>query len=56
MYDLKAFFHDVGHIEYTSDNKYVSYRVYSNKDIVQTILPHFENYPLHSAKYIYFVL
>lgn len=56
MYALKAFFNNVGHIEYTSNGKYVSYRVYSNKNIVQTILPHFENYPLHSTKYIYFVL
>lgn len=56
MHALKAFFNNVGHIEYTSDNKYVSYRVYTNKDIVQTILPHFESYPLHSEKYIYFVL
>ena len=54
MYALKAFFNGVlGKAHYI---EYTSYRVYSIKNIVEIILPHFESYPLYSAKSMYFVL
>lgn len=50
------FFNNVGHIEHSSDGKYVSYRVYKTKDIVNEIIPHFDSYPLQSTKYISYFL
>lgn len=56
MHSIKAFFNNVGNIEYTADRKYVSYRVYKLKDIINVIIPHFELYPLQSSKYVYYYL
>lgn len=53
---IKKFFNNVGHIEYTSDGKYVSYRVYKIKDITNEIIPHFDCFPLQSTKYISYFL
>lgn len=41
MHSLKAFFNNVGNIEYTANRKYVSYRVYKLRDIIHVIIPHF---------------
>lgn len=56
MSKIMQFFNNVGHIEYTSNGKYVSYRVYKIKDILNEIIPHFERYPLQSTKYIYYAI
>lgn len=56
MKKVMRFFNNVGHIEYTPDNKYVSYRVYKTKDNINEIIPHFDCYPLQSTKYVYYAL
>lgn len=53
MKQIKQFFNNAGHIEYTFGGKYVSYRVYKTKEIMDEIIPHFSLYPLQSTKYIY---
>jgi len=56
MHSLKAFFNNVGNIEFSQEGRYVSYRVYKTKDIVNEIRPHFESYSLQSSKFIYYIL
>ena len=53
---LKGYFNNIGHIEYSPDGKYVSYRVYKIEDILKEIFPHFNCYPLQSTKHIYYAL
>ena len=56
MHGLKAFFNNVGYIEYTAYGKYVSCRVYILKDIIYEIIPHLYQYPIQSTKFIYYYL
>ena len=56
MKKVKQFFNNVGHVEHTPDGKYVSYRVYKTKDIINEIMPHFDRYPLQSTKLVYYAL
>lgn len=41
MYSIKSFFNYVGNIEFSSNNKYVSYRVYKTDDIIKVIISQF---------------
>lgn len=56
MFSIKSFFNGVGNIEFSSNGKYVSYKVYKIADIINTIIPHFITYPLQSTKLVYFKL
>ena len=42
---IKLYFGGIGSIERKSNNKYY-WRVSSTKDLIHTIIPHFEKYPL----------
>lgn len=49
---LKLFFDNAGSMSIYTQNgrEYVSYKITSLKDIVRLIIPHFDNFPLHTQK------
>ena len=56
LYLLKEFFNDKGHISFSNKEKTIArYKISNLNDIVNLILPHFENYPLVTSKYLNFL-
>jgi hypothetical protein len=54
LHSLKAFFKGAGDIIY--NEHYVAYKVSKFSDIIQIIIPHFDNYPLKSTKAVSYYL
>ena len=55
LLQIKSFFNDIGNI-YTTNNTAIIYKVGNLNDIIRTIIPHFENYPLITQKQSDFLL
>lgn len=47
---IKAFFGDTGNIKYETKREVVSYVIRSKKQLISTILPHFDKFPLVTQK------
>lgn len=56
LLEIQSFFNGVGIINKESNRNMVNYRVTKIDDIVNVIIPHFDNYPLQSAKSIDYLL
>lgn len=54
LLDIKSFFNQIGGLNYK--DKEVIYRVQSLNDIINTIIPHFDNYPLITQKQSDFII
>jgi hypothetical protein len=53
LFSLKEFFNGKGNISYSNKSKTVSrYKISNLKDILSYVLPHFDNYPLITSKYL----
>jgi len=48
---IKGFFGDIGYVSKPNNSSTVEFRVSTLKDLVDVILPHFDNYPLVTKKY-----
>jgi hypothetical protein len=55
LLQIKSFFNNVGYIYKINDNAII-YQVITVSDIISTIVPHFEKYPLITKKYSDFIL
>jgi len=56
MTQIKKFFGGIGYISNPNKNTTVEFRVSTINDIVNVIIPHFDNYPLLTKKYSDYVL
>ena len=56
LLEIQSFFNGVGIINKESNRNMVNYRVTKIDDIVNVIIPHFDKYPLQSAKSIDYLL
>lgn len=56
MTQIQKFFGGIGYISNPNKNTTVEFRVSTMKDIVNVIIPHFDNYPLLTKKYSDYVL
>jgi hypothetical protein len=54
LYKIQAFFGGIGSV--TISGNMAKYRVSNITDIINVIIPHFEKYPLQSAKSVDFQL
>jgi len=53
---IKGFFGDIGYVSKPNNSSTVEFRVSTLKDLVDVILPHFDNYPLVTKKYSDYLL
>jgi hypothetical protein len=56
MTQIQKFFGGIGYISNPNKNTTVEFRVSTINDIVNVIIPHFDNYPLLTKKYSDYVL
>lgn len=52
MLQIQEYFGGIGYISNPNKNSMVEFRVSTMKDIINVIIPHFDNYPLLTKKYI----
>ena len=53
---IKAFFGGIGSVSKPNKFSSVEFRVYTLKEIVEVVIPHFESYPLKTKKYTDYLL
>lgn len=53
---IQKFFGGIGYVSNPNKNTTVEFRVSTINDIVNVIIPHFDNYPLFTKKYSDYVL
>ena len=53
---IQDFFGGIGYVSKPNNTSTVEFRVTTIKDIVDVIIPHFDNYPLIIQKYFSFIL
>jgi hypothetical protein len=56
LYKIQSFFGNIGNIHITSTRTEASLTISNFKDIISVIIPHFDKYPLQSAKSIDYLL
>jgi hypothetical protein len=53
---IQEFFGWIGHVSKPNNYSMVEFRVSTVKDLVDVIIPHFDNYPLNTKKYLDYLL
>jgi hypothetical protein len=53
---IQAFFGGIGSVSKPNKLSSVEFRVYTLKEIVEVVIPHFESYPLKTKKYTDYLL